>query len=321
MDRQKYFSGQRMDLGKEINLWGKEIRVLAGYQQEDCFLLDLAVPVSEEEIRRFAEKWNLSEEHNDCEAFTAEELEEMDQESPFSMPYTFEAAVNGKTFRANQSSGSSWNPAEGAVNRGAEKIMNEYGLDRGRVWNLCRVSFPRKSEEGKMKTVLLNIRLQPTVLRGPCFTVDGCGREFSFRHPVTGKNHTVQICSYEPGILEDLQDRTGNLSGFEVPRNYVKIGYRIEPEIPIDSYSLTDFSRGDCLRKRECRDGQKNAVSVSLIGGQDGPTAVFLAGKMKEKDDGMKTVYSSVHFEPVEEVKLIIKFILNHEEVLTAELL
>ena len=85
--------------------------------------------------------------------------------------------------------------------------------------------------------------------------------------------------------------------------------YTVEPELPLGEFCICDCAESDppvMVRKK--------AASVAVIGGADGPTSIFFAGKHGEKRENRRSVCSSVHYEPVEEVKWRTWFQVKSEE-------
>ena len=74
---------------------------------------------------------------------------------------------------------------------------------------------------------------------------------------------------------------------------------KYEPELSGREFSIRDCARSN-QPKRKYPAGQNNACSVGIIGGADGPTAIFLAGRQGIQ---VHSVCSALHFEPVETVE------------------
>ena len=82
------------------------------------------------------------------------------------------------------------------------------------------------------------------------------------------------------------------MEGLKFPEHVLKITYEIAPQ-PKDDFYLQDREEGDTVWTTA--HGKR---SVSVIGGQSGPTSVFLAGTIEPGD---QVAYSSPHFYPVKE--------------------
>lgn len=106
-------------------------------------------------------------------------------------------------------------------------------------------------------------------------------------HPVT-KEH------YELNIKESVDERieVPDMEGLKFPEHVLKITYEIAPQ-PKDDFYLQDCEEGDTVWTTAY--GKR---SVSVIGGQSGPTSIFLAGTIEPSD---QVAYSSPHFHPVKE--------------------
>lgn len=82
------------------------------------------------------------------------------------------------------------------------------------------------------------------------------------------------------------------MEGLKFPEHVLKITYEIAPQ-PKDDFYLQDCEEGDTVWTTAY--GKR---SVSVIGGQSGPTSIFLAGTIEPSD---QVAYSSPHFHPVKE--------------------
>ena len=79
--------------------------------------------------------------------------------------------------------------------------------------------------------------------------------------------------------------------------------YQVEPELPEGTLLVSDCSLSDLPKSPA-------ASSIAVIGGADGPTSVFVAGKVsgsKEESSG-KSAFSSLHYEPADEVEWKLTF-------------
>lgn len=321
MRGQNDFSGNRLKIDKEFVRQGRKFRILSCYLQKEGLVIDLGVQIPLEEIRQYVAKWHLNPECDDCRNFTADQLEQMELNSPFSLEYRFSAEVNGTTIENSQMSGMCWNPLFPDMydeNADIMDIMNHYELEQTSGWNLCRLSFQWEKAAEHLSSLSLKAKSCPRVLPGPRFTVCGSQEIFSFEHPLTGETHTLSIDSFEPGILKDGQEIW---NGMELPRHYIEIGYHMEPEIPEEEYRLADCREGDSPKQIEEDSYHKRKTSVSVIGGQSGPTAVFIAGKRESDKQMSRTVYSLSRFDPIDTVELRLSFIIHTDFEFTEKLL
>lgn len=321
MSSQNDFSGNSLKIDKEFIWQGRTFRVLSCYLRKKHLVIDLGVLISVEEIRRYIEKWNLNPESDDCRNFTAEQFEQMDMESPFTLEYRFSAEVNGRIIENSETAVTCWNPLFPDMHKadaGVRDIMNHYEMDQSSGWNLCRLMFQWESAPESLYSLSLKLKTCPREIPGSHFTVCGCGEVFSFEHPLTGETHRLSIDSFEPDILKGAQVIW---EGMELPCHYIEIRYHMEPEIPEDEYRLADCRESDSPKQRETDSFSRKKTCVSIIGGQDGPTAVFVAGKRKSDKQTGRAVYSSLRFEKEDAVELRLTFITHESLVFTVKLL
>ena len=171
--------------------------------------------------------------------------------------------------------GTYWVPVEAgeAKDVRAEKWMEYYQCDQERFWKFQRYFYEWTGEIPKR--LELSVKPEKTRYEGTSFAVKAgaVDQKVEVMHPVT-KEH------YELNIKES------------VPEHVLKITYEIAPQ-PKDDFYLQDCEEGDTVWTTAY--GKR---SVSVIGGQSGPTSIFLAGTIEPSD---QVAYSSPHFHPVKE--------------------
>lgn len=163
-------------------------------------------------------------------------------------------------------------------------------------------------------------------------------KEIEFLHPVTGQRHRLSVAALEKAELPEHPFSAGSAAGegyrqwaesAEWPRKYIRMQYTLIPDLSNEEVSVVDCGRCDQPRKRIERnvrltvegehgdDGQAEednsarAAAVSVIGGADGPTSIFLCGK-----GGQNThlTCSAPRFEWVEQVEWKIVFYKKERE-------
>ena len=95
----------------------------------------------------------------------------------------------------------------------------------------------------------------------------------------------------------------------------MQMNYRMEPEITQENLYFNDCAQGDQPVMKD----DKVVTSVSVIGHADGPTSIFLAGKLEEKMEG-RIACSALHFEPVEDVVWQPVFRVDEDDCVTINL-
>ena len=176
-------------------------------------------------------------------------------------------------------------------------MLRHYGLDAACGWMLCRFSFLWAGKRRpKIRTLTLTMRQRPCRVPGPHFKVHAPGDSFTFRHPVSGTDYTLQV--------QELAQETlprGLLTAF-YPTHFTAMRYTLSPA-PSEDIRICDCDVGDQpLEIGPCTDAhapeaQSSAACIGIIGGADGPTAL-VAGSGPE---GSRGVCSALHFEPVQD--------------------
>ena len=116
--------------------------------------------------------------------------------------------------------------------------------------------------------------------------------------------------------------------GLEFPTKYTQMEYRIEPELAARQYRSMDCKQSDEPRPMkitrtegaaEVRINGK-AVSIGIIGGADGPTAVFMSSPTS-KTSQPHMASSSMRFEHVDEVEWRIVFLEKLHDDITVQVI
>lgn len=169
----------------------------------------------------------------------------------------------------------------------AEKWMEYYQCDQERFWKFQRYFYEWTGEIPKR--LELSVKLEKTRYEGTSFAVKAgaVDQKVEVMHPVTKEY-------YELNIKESVDERieVPDMEGLKFPEHVLKITYEIAPQ-PKDDFYLQDREEGDTVWTTA--HGKR---SVSVIGGQSGPTSIFLAGTIESGD---QVAYSSPHFYPVKE--------------------
>ncbi|MCQ4744116.1 hypothetical protein [Blautia producta] len=135
--------------------------------------------------------------------------------------------------------------------------------------------------------------------------VGDAGKKISFTHPVTHEKYRLEICGCEFGKLpENSGHMFPDREEMILPDNMQMLTYRVSPEIAGRDFYIQDTSQSDAPKKCGEEIISASAMSVSVIGGMEGPAMDSQAGRCKETS----TVYSSLHFKKVEEIQWRIVF-------------
>lgn len=281
-------------------LWdGREVLVPSVYSCAKGLVVDVCIKIPAKDIRAFMDKWNLSPK-NDGSDFTEEQQMQAEAESPMAISFSPEVTVNGKVLRTSHGSGLSWNPCTSDANcLEAKGAIEHYGLDPSSGWVVSRHAFPwataRRPKE--IKALSLTLAVDPVRLPGSKFEGDTPGVQIAFIHPINGKKHTLTILECEK---QEMPEHAFRDEGFDFPTHYTAMSYTMVPELPEGAFSVMDTVQGDRPRKKQADPNAPTAdcvaMSVGIIGGADGPTAVFIGSKPR-------AACSSLHFSPEYDVQ------------------
>lgn len=225
---------------------------------------------------------------------------------------------------------------EGSEQKGCsleEMLADAYGCDKGQGWYFMRSAFQwpgteisyEENTDGnmderrvpgvqieKIESVSVTFHAEKTSISAEAFeTASDCkGQQVELHDPFTGERVLLTIHECEDAVLPEETFR--NVQGMEYPTHYRTISYTTEPELAQDALMVQDLARGDAPRMRNVEesegedktDGSRTEVrlacTVALIGGADGPTSIFIAGRSPVKE--RRIAMSALHFEPVERV-------------------
>ncbi len=324
--------------GREIRIhhdfsWGEEqFRLLALYLCEEGVVLDLCKSFSQEAFHEFKEKWKDSIEYPD--KLTDRELEQIEAENPSKMDFSIEMKLDGVSLYSRGSCGMGWIPdfpdlSDTEANPEARNFIKHYGLGEEKCWTMQRSSFALREDPDEARECgeeqrnvdskeqsgqeILSVPEAPGYMelylsqyRRPVpaadFTLEGAGQTVRFTHPVSGKEYEMVIRSVKKKKMEDLTVGEDEItSRFRMPQWYTEITYTLDPEPAEDGLLIRSRLQGDDPVPLENQDN--GASCCTVIGGADGPTSIFLAGKFsnrKTEEKVIHTAYSSLYFQPTD---------------------
>lgn len=294
-------AGIEMPLGKEFFWNGNYWYIPSMYSCGKGLVLDVCIRLEPEAIIAYYEKWGIAEERQ--ETFDKEERRQMTQENPVNVDFRLKAEINGKEQRKWSGSGIGWMPEECLLpeeenTEEADDVMEHYRLDKTKGWSFRRISLPWAT---KTKPVLrmLALELEPELIpvQGPRFVAPQVGESFSFQHPITGAMHKLTVLDYQ---REQFPKERFASKEFEFPEYFTQMLYILDPDIPRGECTVKDVCNSDTPKRKMSADGPA-ACSIGIIGGADGPTAVFAAGK--GTTEKVQVACSGLRFEPAETVE------------------
>lgn len=303
-------AGQEITVRKEFDWAGHRWLIPSVYSTAKGLVIDFCMRVPQAELRAFLDKWGISPE-NDGSDLSDEERMAADAENPLSVDFRTKATVNGRALRQSHGCGVCWNPCFPELNgMEAKAVLEHYGLDSDDAWAICRVCLPWATRRRpQIKTLSVHLERNPAELPGTHFHVHAPGDTVSFVHPTTGVEYTLTVQEYEQ---QELPERAFPDANCEYPTHCIAMGYTVTPELGTNELTLQDCSPGDRPRQKctdPCAPEATFDCCVGIIGGADGPTAVFITGSTRSH---VRTACSSLHFEPTDDVEWRIVF---HEKM------
>lgn len=312
--------GREITLGKTFT-WGKEEWLApAMYCCGEGLVLDLLKKVPAEVLNRFVEKWGLDENGAPQRELTPAEQEQMENENPLEERFWAEVTVNGRRLRQSTGHGVCWVPGLPESIRGdeeAEQVLTHYGLERNCGWAIWRVCCPWDGGRMTPKTAELAMAAEKMAVDGGTFTAEP-GKTVLLTDPRTGLTHTLRVIS----VTQETAECGPLPGGVQLPTEYCEMRYTLEPPLPAGEMLLQDAAPGDTVRTVVTADGlsaEESACSIGIIGGADGPTAVFVSGCAAGED--VRAACSAVRYEPVETVTWRVRFMARPKKDKTVALM
>lgn len=311
--------GREVVLGKTFTWGGEEWLAPALYCCSEGLVLDLLKKVPVETLRRFAEKWGLEENGEPRRELTPAEQEQMENENPLEERFRAEVTVNGQPLRESTGYGRYWRSEDGCCDEDADRVLEHYELERDCGWAIWRVCCLWNGGKLKPETVELTMAAEKMAVDGGTFTAEP-GKTVLLTDPRTGLTHTLRVLSLTP---ETMDRSLLPPVGMEFPTEYVEMQYTLEPPLPVGDFVLVDAAPGDEARACKVESGftAQESACIGIIGGADGPTAVFVSGKGDEAGEDVRAAYSSLHYEPVETVTWRARFMARPKEAVTVTLM
>lgn len=261
-------------------------------------MVDFCAEVEPSRLTAFFDKWELWQ--GESAARSEEEQETMERENPLHVDFDAEAIWNGAVLQQASGCGICWLPpvcqTEGTENDPmAAALLAHYGLDESRGWSLQRRSFPFPADaEQTPRTLTLRLMAEEQSFSGGRFTVSAAGQSATLTHPRTGERFTLTVTAFEQ---ETLPAAAFPDPAREFPTALVTMHYTLTPE-PAGGFQLRDCAPADTPRPRTGAAPQGESAALDIIGGADGPVAVFSA----PRGAAGRAACSSLHFAPPQQV-------------------
>lgn len=311
--------GSEVPLNKTFLWAGEEWLAPALYCCSEGLVLDLLKKVPEETLRRFAEKWGLDENGAPQRELTAAEQDESEAENPMEEHFRTKVMVNGRELRVSTGYGRCWTPYDACREGEADGVLTHYGLPRDCGWVIWRLCCPWDGKRLTPETLELMLTAEKTARAGVTFTAEA-GKEVPLTDPRTGLSHILRVISLKQ---ETMEQNSLLARGMVYPRKYTELRYTLEPPLPAGDFTVQDATPNDEVRFSSAEDGisMEGSACIGIIGGADGPTAIFVSEKKDKAADEVRTAYSSLRYEPAKTVTWRIRFMERPKEDITVALL
>lgn len=326
--------------------WGGETwKILSVYTCEKGFVIDYCKQTDPEELCKFMEKYQEAHLEDD---FDEEVFERLQLENPTAPNAAIRVSRGDVELRTRGSSGFHYIPKdtvkgiasgsdvdndpdfEGDCGKTVtdpveQACMEHYGLELSLSYSITRAHF--LWDEGHVEDLsglMVTFYERDAHMPGEHFTLTGGKQKIGLVHPFTGENYTLYIEHIEANELprEQLERMNGiredNEPEMLYPSHFETVYYAVEPQIGEEQFCLKACAKGDSpiVKGR----GEVAASSVAVIGGANGPTSVFVAGKIRSELQ-MKSMCSPLFFEPTPVREWYVTYYVKRREELCVELL
>ncbi len=175
-------------------------------------------------------------------------------------------------------------------------LATRYGLDTTIPWVIHRMHFPWVTTRApKMVDFTITLHRQPQALYAPVFATPAVGETVSLAHPLTGQRYSLTCIATEETEVGEKQ-----YEGMQMPTHMRTMRYKVTPSC--DHLQILALGEGDSPRKMTDADTKYDFVStmtVGIIGGADGPTAVLVGGNIA----GEKMAVTPLYFDLPDETR------------------
>lgn len=287
-------------------LWeDQEILIPAVYIGKAGAVLDVCAQISTEAMAAFLKKWDYARR---ISLKTPEEFEQIDADNPGSREFAVDICLDDMTLVRRMSSSIRWYPKQilrmgntGPAgndafenDKTAEEWMDAYSCDRDCCWYFERISYDWNGEP-LLAPHQISLAFHAnfiSVTAGHFSTGISCdGQMVTINHPITRQEYTLTLhgCEQTRHSFTEI-----GAKGVAYPEYCRILSYSITPEIDRSLFSIRDCAEGDHPRAM-------NAHEEHGSGTTEGPISIFMAGKSSVP--GSMSAASSLHFEPVEEIR------------------
>lgn len=300
VNRSRSRAGTEISINKYFQWGDKTLYVPAVYSCAKGIVVDICVKVDTLQFQSYIDKWMPLLQNED--SMSDEQISQAESENPLNFDFFTKVEVNGKMLCNYRGCSISWlpescMPEETENDKEAKAVLEHYGMDLNCGWTVHRLSFSWKTNRRpNIKSIKLNLEKPPVLINGLHFKNPKLGDIINFVHPVSGVNHILTVCGYEKDTLDFAAKE---LSDYDFPKYNTVMTYTITPELSDAKFHVCDCLHNDTPRYIGVQ-SEGNASSIGIIGGADGPTAIFAAHK---SDNKLHSACSALRFEPTDDVE------------------
>lgn len=291
--------GEKVEINKSFVWAGKEWIIPAVYVCPKGIVADICEKTDCEILKQFKEKWSFCG-YNENK-LTDEQKTEFINDIPTPTGFRTELTVNGKVSMNAYGSSVTYIPQEflpdgDESNRDAIKTIDYYNLSRDDGWTVHRISIPwATAKKPVIKSAELRLVADMKSVNGDKFTTPGAGEKIEFINPLNGNRHTLEV--------KDIRknETAFSVEGYDFPDKNTVMSFTVEPDIDKKNFSVMDTVQNDAPVKTGEKLTDNEASSIAIIGGADGPTAVFVAER-PDAGAGLHTASSALKREHRENI-------------------
>lgn len=314
---------REIPVGISFEFMGTYHLVPAVYIGSKGLIVDICIRAEKTAIQAFIEKYNTSANSGEINRFQERELEQL---NPLDIRENLSLTFNSQELRSTGGYSLVFNPCISEEERQdvyAEAAVRHYDLDQNSGWCIWRHEFVWTNRKPSQKSLdsgfSLSLRLTSlprTFTAGELNFNDGTA---TVTNPIDGVEHTVTVCN---SVRESYDIRFGD--GFDHPNFATKLTYTVSPDLPDGVFRICDPEPSDPSRPAAGSEREKylylpkarNSAVLGIIGGADGPTAVFISQTAKEPERHI--TMSSLSFDENKSVRWLAVF--TDDRIQTAEI-
>ncbi|MBQ3077093.1 MAG: hypothetical protein IJC43_04475 [Clostridia bacterium] len=218
------------------------------------------------------------------------------REDPMQIGFGAELCWDGEALRARGGCYGTWIPwqlagDESWMGEDEKWILQHYGLDLTRPWVISRQRFLWEGGRREApRSLRLRLEREHSSFFVARFDTPAVHDGVTFTHPVTGREHRLTVCEIKQNSLDAAAFAAEDL---EFPTHCTVLTFRLEPDLPGESFSLSDSSGGDRPRPKHPDPHGRRAM---WVGGMAVPRMRVSA--TDDRGAPLHAAASSLSFEP-----------------------